>query len=116
ATLAVVQGFVANEGDAWQYTVDHVEHSLEEALLHAEAVTAGPTGSTFALIAREPPAIVRELAGGYLEVARSLGLRVAALHLALGRRTDNPAFAPEPYNTLEQRASYHSLRNLVGRV
>jgi maltose alpha-D-glucosyltransferase / alpha-amylase len=116
ATLAVVQGFVANEGDAWQYTVDHVEHSLEEALLHAEAVTAAPTGSIFELIDREPPAIVRELAGGYLEVARSLGLRVAALHLALGGRTDDPAFAPEPYNTLEQRASYQSLRNLVGRV
>jgi maltose alpha-D-glucosyltransferase/alpha-amylase len=114
--VAVAQGFVANEGDAWRYTVDHVEHSLEEALLHADAVTAAPSGSIFELIDREPPAIVRELAGGYLEVARSLGLRVAALHLALGRRTDDPDFAPEPYNTLYQRSAYQSLRNLVGRV
>jgi maltose alpha-D-glucosyltransferase/alpha-amylase len=116
ATLTVVQGFVANEGDAWRYTVDHVEHYLEEALLHGDAATLPPAGSIFELIDLEPPPIMRELAGGYLEVARSLGLRVAALHLALGRRTEDPAFAPEPYNTLYQRSAYQSLRNLVGRV
>jgi maltose alpha-D-glucosyltransferase/alpha-amylase len=117
-TVAVIQGFVPNEGDAWRYTVDQVEHYLEEALLHKELAgsTAAPPAAVFDLIDQEPPAIVRELAGGYLEVARTLGLRVAALHLALGRPTENPDFAPEPLALLYQRSRYQSLRNLVGQV
>jgi len=50
-------------------------------------VLAAPPAPVFDLIDQEPPAIVRDLAGGYLEVARLLGMRVAALHLALGRLT-----------------------------
>ena len=117
-TVAVVQGFVPNEGDAWRYTVDQVEHYLEEALLrrHGAGAEAAPPAAVFDLIDQEPPAIVRELAGGYLEVARSLGLRVASLHLALGRLTENPDFAPEPLGLLYQRSRYQSLRNLVGQV
>jgi maltose alpha-D-glucosyltransferase/alpha-amylase len=117
-TVAVVQGFVPNEGDAWRYTVDHVEHYLEEVLLHKEpeGAASAPPPAVFDLIDQEPPPIVRELAGGYLEVARSLGLRVAALHLALGRPTENPDFAPEPLGLLYQRSRYQSLRNLVGQV
>jgi maltose alpha-D-glucosyltransferase / alpha-amylase len=117
-TVAVVQGFVPNEGDAWRYTVDQVEHYLEEALLQkgADDVLAAPPAPVFDLIDQEPPAIVRELAGGYLEVARLLGMRVAALHLALGRLTENPDFAPEPLGLLYQRSRYQSLRNLVGQV
>jgi maltose alpha-D-glucosyltransferase / alpha-amylase len=43
-TVAVVQGFVPNEGDAWRYTVDQVEHYLEEALLQkgADDVLSAP--------------------------------------------------------------------------
>jgi maltose alpha-D-glucosyltransferase/alpha-amylase len=43
-------------------------------------------------------------------------MRVAALHLALGRLTENPDFAPEPLGLLYQRSRYQSLRNLVGQV
>ena len=73
STVAVVQGFVPNEGDAWRYTVDQVEHYLEEALLQKGAgeTLAAPPAAVFDLIDQEPPAIVRELAGGYLEVARA---------------------------------------------
>ena len=41
-TVAVVQGFVPNEGDAWRYTVDQVEHYLEEALLQKDVETCWP--------------------------------------------------------------------------
>ncbi len=117
-TVAVVQGFVPNEGDAWRYTVDQVEHYLEEALLQKDVgdTLAAPPAAVFDLIDQEPPAIVLQLAGGYLEVARLLGMRVAALHLALGRLTENPDFAPEPLGLLYQRSRYQSLRNLVGQV
>jgi maltose alpha-D-glucosyltransferase / alpha-amylase len=117
-TVAVVQGFVPNEGDAWRYTVDQVEHYLEEALLQKDVgdTLAAPPAAVFDLIDQEPPAIVLQLAGGYLEVARLLGMRVAALHLALGRPTENPDFAPEPLGLLYQRSRYQSLRNLVGQV
>ncbi|MCW5891099.1 MAG: maltose alpha-D-glucosyltransferase [bacterium] len=117
-TLAVVQGWVPNEGDLWKSTLDQVEHFLETALLRAEAAEAVPVpaAGTVALADEDPPALVMELLGAYLEVARALGFRLAALHQALGRRTDDPAFAPEPYGLLYQRSLYQSLRNLVGQV
>jgi maltose alpha-D-glucosyltransferase/alpha-amylase len=117
-TFAVAQGWVPNEGDLWKYTLDLVERFLETALLRAEPAEAVPVPTTgvFALVDEEPPPLVPELVGAYLEVARSLGFRLAALHQALGRKTDDPAFAPEPYGLLYQRGLYQSLRNLVGQV
>jgi maltose alpha-D-glucosyltransferase/alpha-amylase len=77
-TLALLQGFVEHQGDAWQYTVDYLDRFLEHAL------AATPT---------EPAA---ELHGGYLALIRTLGLRTAELHAALARQTGDSAFDPEP--------------------
>ena len=58
--MAVVQGFVPNEGDAWRYTVEQVEHYLEEALLQKDVgdTLSAPPAAVFDLIDQEPPAIV----------------------------------------------------------
>ena len=74
-TLAVLQGQIANQGDAWHFMVDQLKRQLEApsvAAIHEDVV--------------EPPV-------AHLEV---LAQRVAELHLALARRTGNPAFEPEP--------------------
>jgi len=79
--LALVQGFVANQGDAWNQRLDHLGHFLEECLL------------------RPPEELAPELADRHaVEVMRMgiLGRRTAELHAALAISSGDPAFDPEP--------------------
>jgi maltose alpha-D-glucosyltransferase/alpha-amylase len=62
------------------------------------------------LAERDPPDLARELIGYYLESAELLGQRTAELHVALASRTEDPAFAPEPFTKLYQRSLYQSMR------
>jgi maltose alpha-D-glucosyltransferase/alpha-amylase len=78
-TLALVQAYVANQGDGWDYTLRYLERFLEE-----QRTTAGPALSADAAH------------GGFLALAATLGKRTAELHVALARRTGDPAFDPEP--------------------
>jgi maltose alpha-D-glucosyltransferase/alpha-amylase len=78
-TLAMLQGYVANQGDGWAYTVGYLERYLEQ-----QRTTS------------KPAADVHE---AYLAIIRTLGLRTAGLHLALGRSSGNPAFDPESVTT-----------------
>jgi maltose alpha-D-glucosyltransferase/alpha-amylase len=116
-TVAILHGFVPNEGDAWRYTLDEVRLYLERALVRNAAVheVPVPTRSIVGLTAEDPPALVGDLVGAYLEKARLLGLRTAELHRALAAQTDDAAFAPEPFTTLYQRSMYQSGRTLTAR-
>ncbi|MEA2676501.1 MAG: maltose alpha-D-glucosyltransferase / alpha-amylase, partial [Chloroflexota bacterium] len=98
AALAVVQQYVANEGDAWEFTLDAVSAFYERAA--AEGGVAAD------------PAKVAELTRGYLGFAELLGGRTAELHRALAGR-DDPAFASEPFSALYQRSVFQNLRNQV---
>jgi len=116
-TVAILQGFVANEGDAWRYTLDQVKHYFERALArHPRQAVPVPEPDLLALTEQDPPALVAEMLGEYVEAARLLGRRTAELHIALASVADDPAFAPEPFTTLYQRSMYQSMRNLAGAV
>jgi len=64
----------------------------------------------------EAPAPIREVLGSYLETAELLGRRTGEMHLALASPSDDPAFAPEPYTTLDRRSKYQSMRNATGKT
>jgi maltose alpha-D-glucosyltransferase/alpha-amylase len=117
-SVAVLQAFVPNEGDAWGWTVDQVDQLLDRVAARAEPADAVPVpgGSLLTLTEQEPGPLVAELIGAYVETARLLGRRVAELHRALGAADDDPAFAPEPLGAHYQRALYQSMRNLTARV
>jgi maltose alpha-D-glucosyltransferase / alpha-amylase len=76
-TLALLQGYVGNQGDGWTYTLNYLERFLEGARTAAE-----------------PP--LQDAHGAYLALVHTLAVRTAELHLALARRTGDPAFDPEP--------------------
>jgi maltose alpha-D-glucosyltransferase / alpha-amylase len=77
--LAVVHGFIENQGDAWTVTNNYLDRFVDEQrVLNPDA----PAGSV-------------ELAS-YLHRARHIGRRTAELQNALASRPDIPAFAPEP--------------------
>ncbi|HMD18665.1 MAG TPA: putative maltokinase, partial [Alloacidobacterium sp.] len=86
ATLAMLQGLVANEGDGWQWTLEELERYFEScapATLPADEQGAGTAE------------VVREHAGIYLEAANTLGRRTAEMHLALASSNQNEDFRPE---------------------
>ena len=78
--LAILQGFIRNQGDGWSYTLNYLERELEEAQLGIGGPALEPV-DRFAV---------------YLSRATTLGQRTAELHRALALETGNPDFDPEP--------------------
>jgi maltose alpha-D-glucosyltransferase/alpha-amylase len=117
-TVAILQQFVPNAGDAWRYTLDQVRRYFDRALAKQQegASIAVSDHSLLELTGEEPPALVGEMLGAYVEFARLLGRRTAELHLALASRDDDPAFAPEAFTAFYQRGLYQSIRNLSSSV
>ncbi|GKS93880.1 maltose alpha-D-glucosyltransferase [Acidovorax sp. SUPP2825] len=83
-TLALVQSYVSNQGDGWEYTLGYLERFLEDT-----RIASGATA---------------DVHGGFLALVRTLGRRTAGLHRALALRTGNPAFDPEPVTAQDVQA------------
>jgi maltose alpha-D-glucosyltransferase/alpha-amylase len=111
-TLAILQGFVPNQGDAWQYTLDVLGRYFEWAAAKASEVEA-PPGRQKHLLDDAPPPLAKELIGFYLEQASLLGQRTAEMHLALASDTTDANFAPEPFSHFYQRSQYQGMRSLT---
>ena len=117
-TLAILQGFVPNQGDAWKYTLDALGRFYERAMSRppdAEPVVC-PRKSVLALVGEEVPEHARDLIGPYLVSARQMGQRTAEMHIALSSNVDDEAFAPEPFSAHYQRSLYQSMRNLTSQI
>jgi maltose alpha-D-glucosyltransferase/alpha-amylase len=115
-TLGILQAFVPNEGDAWQFTVDSIGRYYERVLALPAETPAGVADAALVDLAdAEPPPLARELIATYLDSARLLGQRTAELHLALSG-SDRASFAPEPFTLFYQRSLYQSMRNLTLQV
>ena len=117
-TLAILQQFVPNEGDAWTYTLDQLTHFFQQAVAARAKMESlsFPSSAPLDLAEQDLPPAVAEIIGPYLESARLLGQRTGEMHLALGSDTDRPDFSPEPFSKLYQRSIYQSMRNLTGQV
>ncbi len=114
--LAILQGFVPNQGDAWQFTLAELQRYFEHAATRTEH-PALPDKHIIELSDQtEADPLATEMIGAYLDAARMIGRRVAELHLALLVDQKDPDFAPEAYSALYQRSVYQSMRNLLGRV
>ncbi|MEO8248935.1 MAG: maltose alpha-D-glucosyltransferase [Burkholderiales bacterium] len=77
-TLALLQEQVANQGDAWTFTIGQVALLLE---------SQGRIGEV---------AQTEDSSIGLTERAKVLARRIGELHVALGRTTGDKAFDPEP--------------------
>ncbi len=115
ATLAILQGFVASQGDGWTLTLEELSRYYENcvtAVLPAGAATADLRD----LAQQEPSQLARDHVGIALDSAATLGRRTAQLHLALASLTDDPAFAPEPIAPADVQHLLADLRKDAARV
>jgi maltose alpha-D-glucosyltransferase/alpha-amylase len=78
ATFMLLQGYLANQGDGWQYTLGFLQRYLESS------------GT-------------QEGFGAYLSLIQTLGARTAELHRAFATRSGNPAFDPEPFGAQDMQ-------------
>jgi maltose alpha-D-glucosyltransferase/alpha-amylase len=119
-TLAVLHRFVANEGDAWVYTLDELERFSERAITDGEEIDRlFPRGreSVFTLAQQPIPDSLHDAIGPYLGAVQLLGERTAQLHIALAAAgNDDRGFTPEPFTRLYQRSVYQSMRDAMRRV
>jgi maltose alpha-D-glucosyltransferase/alpha-amylase len=113
-TVGILQGYVANQGDAWRYTLDSIAHFFDQALTFVGDPVV-PDKKLLELSKEAIPSLVHETTGPYLESARLLGQRTGELHLALASAAGDPTFAPEPFTDFYRRSLYQSMRNLTAQ-
>ena len=118
-TLAVLHGFVPNQGDAWQHALVAVNDYSQRALAVATPVPGPPTPDARTLLdlaGRDPEPSIEEVVGSFLGLAQLLGRRTAELHGALAANDPDSSFAAEPLTPTTQRSLYQAMRGLTGRV
>jgi maltose alpha-D-glucosyltransferase/alpha-amylase len=93
-TIGMLQSLVPNEGDGWQWFLDHLPAYFAEVA----ALPAPPEASLPGFVNRQQPRPEAvEHARATIEAASLLGRRTAEMHLALATPTDDKAFAAEPF-------------------
>jgi maltose alpha-D-glucosyltransferase/alpha-amylase len=118
-SLGIVQECVANEGDAWSFTLDAVDQYFERILVIPAERRTPPRaagGSLLGLARRAAPPEAQGPIGAYSQAAWLLGRRTAEMHVALASGSEDPAFAPEPFTPLYQRSLYQSMRTLTEKT
>ena len=114
ATLAMLQGLVANQGDGWTLTLEELNRYFENCAAAEYPEERGV--QDLVELARRPPAdFAREHVGLALDSAARLGTRTAQLHLALASGTD-AAFAPEPLLAEDMKSLFSAVLEEASRV
>jgi maltose alpha-D-glucosyltransferase/alpha-amylase len=115
-TVAMLQGLVASEGDAWTWAIDELERYYESVAPESFPEQASGGREPLDLTANVVSDFARDHVGMVLESAATIGRRTAELHLALGAATDNAAFAPEPVTTEDLMAQVEGIREHAAGV
>jgi maltose alpha-D-glucosyltransferase/alpha-amylase len=117
ASLGMLQGLVANEGDGWKWTLEDLDRYYETcARLPFPENLSGELRRPLELSDQPPTQVARDHLGLYLEAGATLGRRTAELHLALGAPTDDPAFAPEALTGVDLQAQLTGIRQHASSV
>ena len=114
-SLAILSGFAANCKDAWEFTLDALGRFYERvgSLPQESREVPKVEGQPLDMVGSDLPIVVTERLGTYIESARLLGERTAAMHLCLAGDDMEKDFIPEPFNPFYQRSLFQSMRNLA---
>jgi trehalose synthase-fused probable maltokinase len=100
-TQGILQAFVPNQGDAWQYTMKSISNFYNEVASVPSVVKTDSKRSSI---------------GAFLDSVGLLATRTAEMHLALASKADDPEFSPEPFDTDFQTGLEDALLELTQRV
>jgi trehalose synthase-fused probable maltokinase len=102
ATMAILQGFVANHGDAWKHTLDALSHCYDRV-----------AAANLSALDAKSQSLGAQLLGHYRAEAELLGRRTAELHNAFASDHSDPGFAPEAFSPRLQRDLSESMVSLT---
>ena len=88
ALLMIAQGYLSNQGDAWEWTQNNLERALRDELADAMSEQEQHYNAL----------------GELKDFAGMLGQRLGEMHQVLAQPTDNPDFAPQPTSAKEAQA------------
>jgi maltose alpha-D-glucosyltransferase/alpha-amylase len=118
-SVGFLQGFIPNNGDGWEYTVDIARRYIENILSKHERLDIDSIqfdslyNDGFDAI----PEPMRELVDGtFFEMVSKLGVRTAQMHRALGSGSTESGFEAEPLSVLYQRSLFQSMQGLVRKT
>jgi maltose alpha-D-glucosyltransferase / alpha-amylase len=98
-TLALLQGFIENQGDAWNWALDYLRRVIDELALTPDTEE-----------------IDGEKLEGYRGLTGTIGRRLGELHAALAAPCDDPAFAPEQATRADVRGWIEGARSMLERA
>nr|WP_321397155.1 maltose alpha-D-glucosyltransferase [uncultured Desulfobacter sp.] len=116
-TIGLLQAYVSNQGDAWEYTLGSLSGFFER-VMEKQGTTEVflPVKSLLTLSQNPIPADTRAQIGFYLESARLLAQRTADMHAALAAGSQDVLFTPEPFSKLYQRSLFQSMTSMAGQI
>ncbi|MGN6480916.1 maltose alpha-D-glucosyltransferase [Luteibacter sp.] len=97
-TIAVLQGFLRNQGDAWRWTLDFLRRSYDEFSHSVDEARKA------------------EIEAGYDAFAAAVGTRLGELHALLAQPSGLPAFDPETATAAIADGWRDAVRVQVGRA
>ena len=112
-TLALAQTFVANQGNAWDYTLTQLSHYLDR-ILTLDHKRGEPEKRPFERSDKERTA--SDVLFGYRDSAHLLGRRTGQLHMALGQPSAVAAFAPEACSSSYLRSRVHAMQEAATKA
>ncbi len=113
-SLGVLQGYVENQGDAWEFTLKALaEYYRQEPLMGSLPASEILRLPILALSDQAIPDQARRRIGSYLDSAALLGRRTAELHLALASASDDPNFTPQPFSRADRQALVNSALDIL---
>ena len=112
-TLGMLNRLVPGARDTWEYTLDTLGRYCDRVAKLIADGQSPPMGDLplEQWPQHELPANVSKVVGTFLDSARVLGERTAAMHLVLASEPGDEAFAPEPFTPDYLRGLFQSMRN-----
>jgi maltose alpha-D-glucosyltransferase / alpha-amylase len=111
--LGMMQGYVANQGDAWQFTLKALAEYYARASQSGGLLSEARHPPLLKLCDQALPDEAKQRIGPYLDAASLLGQRTAELHLALASDPEDPDFAPQLFSEIELKAFADSAVGLL---
>ncbi len=115
STLAVLQGFVPNRGDAWVHALESLRRFLRGVLSRRAPPPAVRPTPFLALLRGGAKPGGPDLEDPSFRSAELLGRRTAEMHRAMAAGAGDPAFAPEPFDPRRRGEVHEGMVHQVDR-
>ncbi|MFW5645372.1 MAG: putative maltokinase, partial [Bacteroidota bacterium] len=116
-SIGLLVDFVPNEGNAWEFTRNHIENYFDRIRAEKDELMEGYSDKTGNILKTVDEEKENQLFDPFfMEMIELLGQRTAEMHMALASIKKDKDFVEEPFSLLYQKSLYQSFRTLIKRT